>query len=115
MSSKGAVVEELNSCPSWFETINCVSALAKQPNLGLRLRTSCSADRSAGLNSSALVLTQTKAGMYYRNWRIEGGFLESGSLAGAVTQAPGVLSEFSSRMVDLRSLRSVVNNVVCSF
>lgn len=53
--------------------------------------------------------------MYYRNWRIEGGFLESGSLAGAVTQAPGVLSEFSSRMVDLRSLRSVVNNVVCSF
>lgn len=72
MSSKRAVVEEFNSCPSWFETINSVSALAMLPDLGIRLRTSCSADRSAGLDSFALNFTQTKADVYDRNWRIEG-------------------------------------------
>lgn len=96
MSSKRAVVEEFNSCPSWFETINSVSALAMLPNLGTRPLTSCSADQSAGLGSFALSFTQTKADVCYRNWRKKMGCLERGSLAGAVMQAPGVLSELSS-------------------
>ena len=73
MSSKKAVVEEFNSCPSWFETINSVSALAVLPNPGIRPLTSCSADQSAGLKSFALSFPQTKADVYYHNWRIEGG------------------------------------------
>ena len=42
MSSKRAVVEEFNSCPSWFETMIFVSVLAMLSSSGIRLRTSCS-------------------------------------------------------------------------
>ena len=42
MSSKRGVVEEFNSCPSWFETMIYKSVLAMPSNLGIRLRTSCS-------------------------------------------------------------------------
>lgn len=104
MSSKMAIVEEYNSCPSWFETANIVSALAMPLNSGQRQRTSCSAGRSAGLDSFALSLSQPKDALYYRKWRLEGGgffFSKKGSLAGAVTDAPGVLPDFSSRNVDL--------------
>lgn len=102
MSSKKAVVEDFNSCPSWFETVKSVSALAMPPNLGLRVRTSCSAGQLAELDVFVLSFIQTDAGTYYCNWNIEGVFfLKSGSLAGAVTDAPGVLSEISSRTVDL--------------
>ena len=73
MSSKKAVVEDFNSCPSWFETVKYVSALAMPPDLGLRVRTSCSAGQSAELDFFALSFTHTDAGTYYCKWSIEGG------------------------------------------
>lgn len=104
-----AVVEDLDGS-SWFGTVTFVSALAMPPDLGIPLRTSCSAGRSAGLDSFVVSFAQTKAGDYYRNWNREGNFslLKSGSLAGAVTDAPGVLSKISSRRVGLGSLRSIM-------
>ncbi len=62
---------------SWFETVIFVSALAMPPDLGIPLRTSCSAGRSAGLDSFVVSFAQTKAGDYYRNWNREGNFFSS--------------------------------------
>ena len=57
------------------------------------------------------------AGRYYSNWSIEGivfVFLPMrGSVAGAVTEAPGVLSEYSPRIKLLESLRSIIG-LVCN-
>lgn len=113
MSSKRDVVEEFNSCPSWFETVNFVSALAIPSNLGLRLHTSCSTSRSAGLDSNVLSFTQTKAVLsQLKNGRR--GFPKSNSLAGAGTDAPGVLSEFSVQVIVFEFLRSIIKLcVVC--
>lgn len=55
----------------WFETVQVVSAVALPPNLGIRVRTSCSAGRSAGLDPFASGFIQMKVGMYYRNQNIE--------------------------------------------
>ena len=80
------------------------------------MRTSCSAGRPAGLKLFALTSTQTKAGRYYSNWKIEGIvfvlFPMRGSMAGAVTEAPGVLSEYSPRLKVFESLRSIIG-LVC--
>ena len=46
MSSKMGFVEEFDSCPSWFETANVVSALAMPVNSGLdRVPRAAQADR----------------------------------------------------------------------
>lgn len=83
--------------------------------LSFVVRDSCSAGRSAGLNSFASSFSQTKAGMYYCNWRLkrEVFLSKSGSLAGAVTGAPVVLSEFSSGILDVVSLRPIIIASVC--
>ena len=76
MSSKRAVVEEFNSLASWFETASFVSALTMPSKLGLGIHTSCSASRSAGLDSFASSCTQTKAGIYYVTGEQMGGRCE---------------------------------------
>ena len=73
MSSNRAVVEEFRSCSSRFETVRFASTLAMPPNISLRLRTSCSAGRSAGLYLFALSFNQKKADMYYRKEYRRGG------------------------------------------
>lgn len=81
----------------------CVSAGHATQFRSSTPRTSCSAGRSAGLDLFALNFSQTEVGINYRNWRVKERnivFSKKGSLAGAVTDAPGVLSEFSSRTVD---------------
>lgn len=108
MSSRRAFVEEFSICTSWIETVNFVSALAMPPILSLRLRTSCSAGRSAGLDLFALSFTQTKAGMYFRNWKLEEEVFCEEWLFVRCCEAPGVLSESSSRIVDLESLNSII-------
>ena len=109
MSSKRAVVEDLDGS-SWFETVNFVSALAMPPDLGIPLRTSCSAGRSAGLDSFVLSFAQTKAGDYYRNWNTEGKFFSSEEwlFGRRCDRCSWCVVGDSSRKVGLGSLRSIM-------
>ena len=73
MSSKRAVVEDLNSYPSWFETVNFMSALAIPPTYFMSLIAYLVQRRPTGrARLVCLNFSQTKAGMYYCNRRIEG-------------------------------------------